>query len=325
VRDSFFDIGGNSLLAARLFTKINHTFGVELSLNSLFNSPTIEQLSAHIDSPTKRRPRHQLVPIQPNGGRTPLFWIPGGRATSVLGFRETAAHLGPDQPVYGVESRLPEPGESFESVERRSEEYLRLMLQVQPVGPYYLAGFCTGGMVVFDMAQRLRAKGDRVALLALVQAAVPGYPRTKIERFKIRFFRSRCLASSFAKFIMMRASGKLIKFRRETLQEIHTRIAKLFLGWIGTSSQLPDPTEVDNDSVANRYQPENYPGDVDIFLAEDCFESIGIPAHLDPRLRWRSLASGRIQVHTVPGDHYTMLTGLNAKHFAEQLGARLCR
>ena len=324
VRDSFFDIGGNSLLAARLFTRINNTFGVELSLNSLFNSPTIEQLSAHIDSPAKKRPRHQLVPIQPNGKKTPLFWIPGGRATSVLGFRETAVHLGSDQPVYGVESRLPDPGESFEPVERRAEEYLRLILQVQPVGPYYLAGFCTGGMVVFDMAQRLRAKGEKVALLALVQAAVPGYPRTKIEKFKIRFFRSRYLAGSFAKFIAMRVSGKFIKFRRGALQEIHTRVAKLFLGWIGTSSQLPDPTEVDNDSVANRYQPEKYPGNVDIFLAEDCFESIGIPGNLDPRLRWHSLISGPIQVHTVRGDHYTMLTGLNAKNFAEQLGACLC-
>lgn len=319
VTEDFFDIGGNSLLAARLFTRIATTFGIELSLNSLFKSPTIEQLVAQLESPKIKRPRHQLVPIQSYGVKPPLFWVPGGRAISVLSFRETALQLETDQPVYGLESRLPEGGEQFERVEERAAEYLKLIKSVQSNGPYYLAGFCTGGMVVYEMAQQLKAQGESVALLALVQAVRPGFPTTRPERRRMRFQRKRYLATSFARFFGARLAPGFIKISRETRQEIQTRVAKLMLGWIGTSSQLADQTQVDADSVANRYVPSPYSGDVDIFLAEDCFESAGICQELDPRLGWRQLVSGNLRVHSLPGDHYTMLTDLNAKQFANAL------
>jgi len=325
VTDNFFEMGGNSLLAARLFARIASEFGIELSLNSLYNSPTVEQLAAQIDAPIMKHSRHQLVPIQRQGRNSPLFWIPGGRAISVLGFRETALHLGSDQPVYGLESRLAEPGEQFEKTEKRAAEYLRLIQDVQPHGPYYLAGFCTGGLVVYEMAQQLHAQGEQVALLALVQAVLPEFPRTKYQKRRMKMQRTRYLVSSFFRFIATRAATKFIKVRHETQQEIHARVAKLMLGWIGTSSQLADQTQVDADSISNLYVPSPYTGDVDIFVAEDCFESAGIAPELDPRLGWRHLVSGTVRVHSLPGDHYTMLLGLNANQFANILSSRLAQ
>jgi amino acid adenylation domain-containing protein len=322
VTENFFDIG-NSLLAARLFTKIAKTFGVELSLNSLLNSPTVSLLAARLESSTDKRPRHQLVPIQPLGRKKALFWIPGGRAISVLGFRETALHLDVDRPVYGLESRLPEVGEQFETVQRRAAEYLKLIREVQPRGPYHFAGFCTGGMVAYEMAQQLSAQGEHVALLALVQAALPGYPETPFQRRRMKLQRVRYLTSSFGLFFGTRLAARFLSVSRETQQDIHTRVAKLMLGWIGTSSQLADQTQVDADSVSARYVPSIYTGDADLFLAEDCFESAGIVPALDPRFGWRRCVSGNLNVHRIPGDHYTMLTGLNAKQFASALESRM--
>ena len=134
---------------------------------------------------------HRLVPIQPVGSRPPLYWIPGGRAISSLSFREVSLLLGSDQPVYGLESRLPERGEESESIPERATQYIRQIRSLQPEGPYFLAGFCFGGLVAFEMAQQLHAEGQQVALLALVSCVLPGYEEHSVRKFRIKVQRFR--------------------------------------------------------------------------------------------------------------------------------------
>jgi amino acid adenylation domain-containing protein len=319
VTDNFFELGGHSIEAVKLFARITKAFGVKLSLNTLLNSPTIEQLAVTIDTPSSNSAPHRLVPIQPHGSRTPLFWIPGGRAISVLAFRDISMMFGQDQPAYGLESRLPVAGEAFLTVPERAKQYIDLIRTRQPHGPYQLAGFCMGGMVAFEMAQQLRALGEEVSLLALLQANVPGYPEGRYRRFKTRNQRRLYQLRTMVEFVAVRVAPRFLGVTRETKQNVLDRVTKLVMGWVGTSSEVPDETQTENLRVMYPYRPHMYAGAAQVFLAEDCYESAGITPELDGRRAWNKLVTGGCDIHVVPGDHHTMLSPPHAKKLADLL------
>jgi thioesterase domain-containing protein len=106
-----------------------------------------------------------LVPIQAGGSKPPFFCVHGGGG-NVLIYRELARHLGADYPFYGLQARgLDESSEYLTTIEAMAESYLREMRELQPEGPYYLGGFCMGGQVAVEIAQRLVRDGQQVNLL----------------------------------------------------------------------------------------------------------------------------------------------------------------
>src|SRR4029077_10466515 len=109
-----------------------------------------------------------LVPIQPGGNKPPFFCVHGGGG-NVLIYRELAHHLGAGYPFYGLQARgLDGSGDYLETIEAMAESYLREVRELQPDGPYYLGGFCMGGQIAVEMAQRLVRDGQQVNLLFLV-------------------------------------------------------------------------------------------------------------------------------------------------------------
>ena len=322
VNENFFDLGGHSLLAVKLFSQITNEFGVELSLNTLLEHGTIRELARLLETPqTVDDPECRLISLQANvvADRLPLFWIPGGRAISVLAFREVSASLGLDQPVYGLESRLPGPGEPLLSVPMRATRYISLVRSIQPKGPYYLAGFCMGGMVAFEMAQQLINQGETVGLLALVQASMPGFPASRFQRFRLNSQHQWFLCKTLLKFLATRYASKIVGIHRETKQRVLNEVSKLILGWHGTSAQLPDETQAANTQTMYAYRPQPYPGNIDIILAEDCYESSGISESLDPRRAWARITRGKCATHVLPGDHHSILVNGNASRLAKKM------
>jgi thioesterase domain-containing protein len=172
VRSNFFDLGGRSILAARLFTRIARTFGKELPLSTLFRSPTVEQLANELRPLAKDAEYPTLVAIQEKGSQPPFFCVHGG-AGSTLFLHQLSRELGTNQPFYGIE---PEglDGRRFQrlTVEAMATHYLAEIRKVQPSGPYKLGGYCFGGLVAFEMAQQLRRQGEQVGLIALFSAAL---------------------------------------------------------------------------------------------------------------------------------------------------------
>jgi non-ribosomal peptide synthetase component F/thioesterase domain-containing protein len=323
ISDSFFDLGGNSLLAARMLAKVEQQFGVKIKLNALLQFPTIAKLATLIEHPPEQSPAHQIVTIKSSGTRSPIYWIPGGRAVSVLGLREVSLALGTDQPVYGLESRLPEKDEKFPTVPERAAAYLQLIRNMQPHGPYCLIGYCTGGMVAFEMAQQLRAMGEVVGFLGLVQAGVPGFYSKRSTQFRADFEKKRYLLTVVSKFFLHRVAPGLPGVTKNDRQLVRDRVAALMQGWISSSAQLPDETQSTNEQKMKKYRPAPYPGRASLYLAEGCFESAGIPPELDSRMGWNKFILGGSDIHKVHGDHYSILSGNDARMLAAALKSSL--
>jgi thioesterase domain-containing protein/acyl carrier protein len=168
IEDDFFELGGTSLLAARLFAQIEEDFKLRIPLVTLVQAPTIKKLATVIHGPGSADAWHSLVTIQPGGARPPLFCI-HGESGHLLMYRDLARCLGPDQPIYGLQPLgLDGKQPPLTRIEDMAARYIKEIQVIQPKGPYFLAGYCMGGTIAFEMAQQLSGLGQRVNLLALL-------------------------------------------------------------------------------------------------------------------------------------------------------------
>jgi len=193
-QDSFFDLGGHSLIAVRLFAQIKRDYDVEFPLSVLFEAPSIASLSARIiertgggvssqsagkDEASKAAPAFtHLVKLHPGDGtgRRPFF-IVAGMFGNVLNLRHLAQMIGADRPVYGLQARgLIGSDAPHERIEDAAADYLREVKEIQPEGPYLFGGFSGGGITAYEMAQQVQAKGEQTAALILLDTPLPVRP-----------------------------------------------------------------------------------------------------------------------------------------------------
>ncbi len=170
----FFELGGHSLLAVEVFDAIERSLGLRLPLATIFEAPTVRRLATSLREEGWKSSRGSLVTLRSTGARPPLFFVSAGDGNSV-GYGALARRLGPDQPSYALAPRGLSGGAPLHgSVEAMAAHYLRMIRRVHPRGaPYLLGGRCLGGLVAYEMARRLEACGEQVALLAVLDSGGP--------------------------------------------------------------------------------------------------------------------------------------------------------
>ena len=170
IDDDFFDLGGHSLLATRLISRIRTTLGVDLPIRALFDTPTVVQLAQHLDTDADLGDTFaELLPLRRDGELPPLFCVHAGYGVGI-GYSRLLPYL-PGRPLYALQARsLTRTEELPETVEQMAADYVALIREVQPSGPYHLLGHSFGGLVVHAITSQLQDLGEEVALLAILDA-----------------------------------------------------------------------------------------------------------------------------------------------------------
>ncbi|MDN5635718.1 MAG: thioesterase domain-containing protein, partial [Brevibacterium sp.] len=179
VDESFFELGGHSFLARPLIAAVNDALGAELSVQSLFRSPTVEQLVADADEGATDSigdSLQRLLPLRTAGAKPPLFAVHPATGIS-WGFAAMLHGLDPQRPLIGLQMPGLAPGDPEEitasTLTELADDYITQMRTVQPQGPYHLLGWSFGGILAHRLATRLQEKGEEVAFLGILDA----YPR----------------------------------------------------------------------------------------------------------------------------------------------------
>ncbi|MCB1906474.1 MAG: amino acid adenylation domain-containing protein [Rhodocyclaceae bacterium] len=297
LHDNFFDLGGNSLLAVQLMDGIEKIFHQRLPLDSLWvRSATVAGLARQIRDGGNPAGSEALVPIK-SGSRAPLFVVHtmGG---NLFHYFHLARHLDAEQTVFGLQAHgVFGAGKPDRSIEAIAEKCIASMRLAQPEGPYRIAGFSSGGVVAYEIAQQLREQGRHVALLALLDtySPQPADARLRIAnaaallrgRWSLRFLQERV-------YFKLLHGLKLDRWRRlRDVGEAHR--------WAHWS-----------------YRPKPYPDPVEFFVAES-----SAPAAQRNCLGWSRWMSGTTRMNYLPGRHGDMVKPPVVQELAARLQARI--
>ena len=310
VDDNFFDLGGDSALALQLFNEIAQVCGREMPPVMIYHAPTIAALAALLEDP--RTPRFPPLVLLKAGDQEPPVFLTHGLGGSVIDFYQVIKHLQTPCAIHGMQARgIDGVDAPFDRIEDMAEFYLEAVRDLQPHGPYVLVGFSLGGLVTLEMAQRLVASGEKVALLAMLDS----YPHVSFlslaQRTRLKLRQAWRRVAAVGTSPSRDALSRLFRpSRRRRLSS-------------AASYQLPQEVSLSpaqqhvRDSAyraLTRYQPRFYPGKIHFVRAE-------IPTYwpADPAAVWSQLAEEFV-VDTIPGDHLGIMT----THF-EELAAMLSR
>ncbi|MGM7650472.1 amino acid adenylation domain-containing protein [Serratia marcescens] len=167
--DNFFELGGHSLLAVRLSSQLRQQ-GITLPVQAIFNHPILAELAERIDRRTTEAPLRKAVPARSSGSRPPLFFVPTGFGDHSYVF-ELAKEIDETFPVYAVP--WPAVEEKPATMSDMAASAVALIREVQPQGPYHLAGYSSGGVLAYAIAEQLQSAGEAVAFLGLIDTLRP--------------------------------------------------------------------------------------------------------------------------------------------------------
>jgi len=320
--DDFFEAGGDSLKAISFITEIEWSLDLELPLTLINEAPTFARFCQALREPRTRR-YVPLVPLK-SGETLPAVFFIHGLGGNVVELFPMARRMTYRGAVIGIQARgLTGEEPPHASVEEMAAEYLRGIKALQPEGPYYLCGYSFGGLVAFEMAQRLWESGDEVGLVGLFDTTMSRL------RWPLRVWLS----------IIRR---RLVQFASDvSAVPIHTWPAAIQRGASCLRDRLRGyPTPIDPDGAplptflkaapkrvlrvattaliaSARYRPGFYPGELTLF------SPVGREPSLPPlQAIWRKHARSLSVVETT-GTHSTMLSAPNAESTAACLTQRL--
>jgi thioesterase domain-containing protein/acyl carrier protein len=290
--DAFFDLGGDSVAALELALSLESATGIAVPRTAAFDAPTPAEMTLLIEA---HRSRDAGAPVLLKPGAWPekLYLFPGAGGTA-LGLRTFARALNTDLAVHGFDA----PGldgrqAPFDRIEDLAAYHLHHLRRAQPHGPYRLAGYSVGGLVAFEMAQRLSHQGEAVAFLGLIDTFVSRRHYGWQALWRIWARRARChlaIARRMPKLGALRYAAARL---RNIVPDIvpPKRAVTLRPGSVSDAGA----------EASRQYAPRRYNGPVVLLWSQAGAE------HTPLDIVWRTRAR-TLSVHRLRGDHNSVMT-----------------
>ncbi len=310
--DNFFEMGGHSLLAARMLARVERAVGRRVKLAALFLAPTPREFAKLlIQDDLREFDFRQVVKIQPHGSKSPLIVI---NNTGI--YYSLAKCLGPEQPVYSLQLFDPSVKNTAlpDSLEEIAARYIELLKRVQPQGPYSLMGWCVAGALAFEVARQLTQANEEVSHLFLMDSWVPRYIarlpwlRRVIAEYSLRL---QFILTDWTRVLTGRQSvwnflknRQLVIKMQESMNATDPRPA----------DTEPAPTQYANiedydqwllhylERTTAKYEPKVYSRRITLFRSRR--EPTGL--WFDPLAGWGQFTSAGVDMHMLDGNHFTM-------------------
>ncbi len=340
VTDSFFDLGGHSMLAAQMMAAVESTFGKKIPLAVLFENQTIESLSRFYTGEGAVPERWPLViPVQPKGHKIPLFCVSRFNV-SALGYIALARNLGLDQPVYGLQLQHREedaaPYQLFE-FQTAAKQYLAAMKEVQPRGPYNLIGMCEGALISFEIVRMLRAAGEEVAFLGMLDAwpieNTRRYFFTRLDSHRRRAVRSwrkiKNSASTERAAVVAALLTELAQYQLKLGRKLADKV-RVTAGFSGGTAarpggERPEEAATFDEAYKRYYWPgaDFVPNTVDIVISLFRIRDQPFWRINDPACGWRTRTTAGVDIRTIESDHFSLLREPHVRTLAQMVAACL--
>jgi thioesterase domain-containing protein/acyl carrier protein len=328
----FFELGGQSLMAVRLFAWVRKTYGADLPISALLQHPTVRSLTAYVTEQAasmalvapelvhsgkpEDAPWDTSVMIHPGPGTgaTPLF-IAGGVGGNVNNLVHLGRAIGRSRPVIGLQTRGVLGHRPHDSIEAAAADNITHVRRRQPEGPYLLAGYSGGALTAFEMARQLRDAGHEVGWLGILDMAAPGFwkriplPLMRRMGFAAKSFGRRGPIDLWRrgqpwlrdKFLTNRVIDMIGPYAPPIM-----KLLRLSRHWI---------------EVAERYAPAPYDGDIWLYLTQPDTQSDATQMARDPLVGWGQKVMGQVHLTQSESDHFSILAGSDAGRVADWIEA----
>jgi amino acid adenylation domain-containing protein len=300
VLDDFYELGGDSLAAVEIVTRIESELGQAVPTTILHLAPTIEELATRLRTMESVRSDSLALPFRAHGSAPPLFAIPG-RGGDPIVFAYLAQNLGPDRPFYGLAT----PGLTHQQPIPRSFEelaaiHLEEVRKIQPEGPYFLLGFSSGAMVAFELGRQLQARGETVAFLGSLDGWAPGFPKPLPGRSWLQ----RLADLGPGRAVILRRKTGLGTTLKQTLKDLARELACRVEEAVGrplSRTQRYRRIKRRHTRERTEYRPAPVPTRMTLFRAADP----GVPGlyRHEPLYGWDAFAEVGVDVYDFPGEH----------------------
>jgi thioesterase domain-containing protein/acyl carrier protein len=322
--DNYFELGGDSLLATRVFLLVKERFGKTLPLATLFRAPTVALLAECLLDHVAVTSNTCLVPMKPGGSKTPLFWA-HGVGGDLLRYYHLVSQLDAEQPVYGFHA----PEEPLSHFESTVAQYLEEMVAFKPQGPYAVIGYSYGGFVAFELARQLQEKGHEVSFLGIIDSVMPSatWPRLDGELLAHAMRHGIGWLDTFVhqsrQQQMARVLGASQRFVRHVRRRLSretrpTRDVADVINMEGYPEDRKRFAQIHYQAVCE-YVPKPYPGRLTLFRVRR--QKLG---NIDPRLGWGRFAQ-QVDIIPIEGDHGDIMEFGHANGLAEGITRCLSR
>jgi thioesterase domain-containing protein len=319
--DNFFELGGHSLAALRLVARVATTFGVKIGVAALFASPTLSAFAIRVSEIDRPPESWKIVQLQPLGRKTPIIAI-----NNTMMYYDLAQKIGTDRRFLAVQlfdpgNPQPLPSRSLEEI---TADYVHLIREAQPHGPYILIGLCVAGLIAYEAARQLRQAGEPVALVVMADTWCPGYVVRPSFLQSILFnIRRRLIYRRHTLALLKSGSIRIDQFLATTRLAKWNRLMRLLsrLGVIEDPSKLTEEGLEDRwflpalVSARNNYQAPVSTGDVVLLESE----VLPLADFVDPAMGWSDLVKGQLLHYRLPGWHDRMFHDEGAAVMAEHL------